>query len=415
MLIGSLRKPCFCKFISLSNAVKITPKVVVESHVKHSLAETDVSVAFFDSIHKAMDWETVAPDGDLFLQKDYLKALELAVPEGMQFVYLVFYKKRIPIGIAYGQVLDFNSTKNVPIAPNRYFKKWLLGKLNFKFLFCGNLLSTGEHAFHFKKEISIPEATIFLAQALQLFTTQSRQWNHRIAATIIKDLPENTDAAPFKNQGFVPLRFQPSMIFDLNPNWQSFEDYLAAMSSKYRVRARRALKKATDLKWQEWNAAEIEKNLLKVNELYKNIAQGADFNAVHLHPQHFLNFKIQLPQQFRFFSVFEKENWIGFYTTLQNGGELEAHYLGYDLEANHHNQLYLNMLYRMIQQGIEVGAKRIVFARTAMEIKSSAGAVAQELVLYMRPTAAWSSPIWRALIHFLEPKITWTPRHPFRE
>lgn len=414
-MIGSLRKPCFCKFISLSNAAKIMPKVVAESHGKHSLAGTDVAVAFFDSIDKATDWEITAPAYDLFLQKDYLKTLELAVPEGMQFVYLVFYKKRIPIGIAYGQVLDFNSTKNVPIAPHHYFKKWLLRQLNFKFLFCGNLLSTGEHAFHFKKEISTQEVTTLLSKALQLFTTQSRLHNRRIAATIIKDLPENVDAELFKNQGFVPIHFQPSMIFDLNPNWQSFEDYLHAMSSKYRVRARRALKKATDLKWREWNAAEIEKNLSKVNELYKNIAQGADFNAVHLRPQHFLNFKIQLPQQFRFFAVFEKENLIGFYTTLQNEDELEAHYLGYDLEANHHNQLYLNMLYRMIQQGIEMNVKRIVFARTAMEIKSSVGAVAQELVLYMRPTAAWSSPIWRTLIHFFEPKITWTPRHPFRE
>ena len=105
---------------------------------------------------------------------------------------------------------------------------------------------------------------------------------------------------------------------------------------------------------------------------------------------------------------------LGLCTTLRNGRELEAHFLGFDPAANRRYQLYLNMLYDMIGEGIEAGAKLLVFARTAMEIKSSVGARAVDMDLLLRANHSWFNKVVPSLIRLLEPKVEWTPRNPFR-
>ncbi|MBL7791259.1 MAG: GNAT family N-acetyltransferase, partial [Saprospiraceae bacterium] len=83
-------------------------------------------------------------------------------------------------------------------------------------------------------------------------------------------------------------------------------------------------------------------------------------------------------------------------------------------DANTHHQLYLNMLYDIVKQGIETGAKRVVFSRTAMEIKSSVGATPHYLHSFLRHRCWWGNLILPFMVRFLEPPVKWTGRHPFR-
>lgn len=416
MFIESVPKPCFCKYFSGFNVVENdNPLTLRQLPVQQSLkAVRGAKVAFLSSVVQARDW---LPTNDLFLQKDYLTALEQAIPANMQLQYLLFYKNDQLVGFAVCQLLDFEGTKCFPQERLNFFQKWLSRQMNFKLLICGNLLSTGEHAFYFDASMADEETHLMLSEALDLCVKQLAKQNIHIAATGLKDVfaISKQRFQSLEKQDFIPFRFQPSMIFDLQETWHSFEDYLAAMSSKYRVRARRALKKGADLQWQELDAAAIERYQTEIQRLYQNVAQGADFNAVHLNPDYFLTLKQQLPAQFQLFAAFENKNMVGFYSTLQNEAELEAHFLGYESTINHSYQLYLNMLYKIVKQGIEAKVERIVFARTAMEIKSSVGAAAHDMYCYLRPTKRFWSPIWRAIVWFLEPKATWMPRHPFRE
>ena len=112
---------------------------------------------------------------------------------------------------------------------------------------------------------------------------------------------------------------------------------------------------------------------------------------------------------------FEDGELTGFYTTVQNGTELEAHFLGMDLEKNRSQQLYLNMLFDIIREGIAMGAPKIVFARTAMEIKSSVGAKAIEMSSFIRHRNGFSNRFISQLMGFLSPSESWQPRHPFKQ
>jgi hypothetical protein len=53
---------------------------------------------------------------------------------------------------------------------------------------------------------------------------------------------------------------------------------------------------------------------------------------------------------------------------------MDTYFLGYDDSIQREKMLYLNMLYDMIAYSINKGFKEIIFARTALEIKSSVGA-----------------------------------------
>jgi len=76
--------------------------------------------------------------------------------------------------------------------------------------------------------------------------------------------------------------------------------------------------------------------------------------------------------------------------------------------------LYLNMLYDMIAYSINKGFKRIVFARTALEIKSSVGANPENLHGFMRHNNRFINLFIPKLFRFFEPKMEWTQRNTFK-
>ena len=78
------------------------------------LNEKDMSVIIHHSIYDVSDdWEKAAPTDNVFLQKKYLQLLEDFPPEDCYFVYLLFYRKSKPVGVAIGQVGTFNAEDSI--------------------------------------------------------------------------------------------------------------------------------------------------------------------------------------------------------------------------------------------------------------------------------------------------------------
>ena len=127
--------------------------------------------------------------------------------------------------------------------------------------------------------------------------------------------------------------------------------------------------------------------------------------------------------KFRFFGYYTEggdnnnssPEFVGFFTTIQNREVLEAHFLGYDESLNHSHQIYLNFLFDIIKNGIDNQSKSIVFARTAHEIKSSVGAKAHDMYLYMRHENPIINRLLPYFLKVLSPREDWQPRQPFKE
>ncbi|MGB6268131.1 MAG: GNAT family N-acetyltransferase, partial [Olleya sp.] len=148
---------------------------------------------------------------------------------------------------------------------------------------------------------------------------------------------------------------------------------------------------------------------------YKCVSDNAKVNSFVLHDKHFFNLKKELNNQFKLFGYYINDQLVGFYTLILNNNELETYFLGYDPELQHKHQLYLNMLYDMLTFGIENNFKKVVYARTAMEIKSSVGAKPHTMHIYMKHTNNFiANTALKFIVKTLNPIKKWEERHPLK-
>ena len=64
----------------------------------------------------------------------------------------------------------------------------------------------------------------------------------------------------------------------LHKNWQNFDDYLASMKTKFRVKARKAFKQSASIKIENVTLNNIDKLLPEMTLLYEKVASKAGFN-----------------------------------------------------------------------------------------------------------------------------------------
>jgi hypothetical protein len=298
----------------------------------------------------------------------------------------------------------------------RWFKKQVAGFVSAEVLICGNLLLTGEHGYYFNPQQVNAEAGIrLLEKALSQVTKEFETSGIRTPVTLLKDIAPSRKAEGkfLENSGFAEFKVQPNMVMELP--FATFEAYLAAMSTKYRTRAKRAFKKMEGVEKCELTLQDTRQELSHIYGLYKKIAQNAGFNMVDLNEDYLLALKRDFSEHFRIFGYYYEGRLIAYYTAIINGKSMEAHFLGYEQALNHDLQLYMNMLYDLIRLGIETGSEEVVFARTALEIKSSAGAVPHDLLCYLRHNNTFANRFTESMIDYLNPVEVWEPRHPFKK
>jgi Acetyltransferase (GNAT) domain len=389
----------------------------------------DFGYKFFRSIDAAgKDWDVAAPLSDIFLQRDYLRILEENPPLGMRFVYLVFYKNNAPFGIAYCQIHLFKGDSNIQVLSaeenkeeclkviTNKVKKWVAGKVTADTLICGNMLLTGEHAYHFDyQHITPSNAVVLMDNAFHSVIAEFKKIGINMPAVLVKELSENQADQREKllENGFVPFEIQPNMVMDLT--WDSFDRYILAMSTKYRTRYKAAPKKLGTVEKRELTLEDMQRENDFMYAQYLEIANNAGFNMVQLHKNYMLALKRDFSAFFTIIGYFLEDKLIGYFTTIKNGDELEAHFIGFDQSLNKEYQIYQNMLYDIVKQGFDKSVHRVVFARTALEIKSTVGAVPENLYLYLRHQNKLANKLTGPVLDYLKPVETWVQRKPFKD
>ena len=399
------------------------------------LPQKDISVLIYHSINDVNgDWDAAAPEHNLFLQKKYLQLLENNPPENVHFVYMLYYKRSKPIGVAIGQVGNFSAEKSInennepdekenpstlSIVTN-FIKSFFAKKVDITALVCGNALLTGEsHNICFREgEVSVEEEFHILNDTMKFVQRELDKKGVYIALTYLKEYhqrqrPQAQQFLVEKNK-FHEFTAQPNMVLYFRDDWKNFEDYLAAMSSKYRVRVKRAFKKGVAIQRKVFDIQDIEDNLDRIYDLYSRIAEGSVFNLVKLNPKYFVALKAKLGVDFTMIGYYIEGELTAFFTTIKNYHELEAHFLGYDEAFNREHQMYLNILYDIIKIGFDQKCRSVVFARTALEIKSSVVAEPHEMYWYLRHRNKVSNRFLSQIVDYLNPKDDWVQRKPFK-
>lgn len=363
-------------------------------------------------------WDEVAHE-NVFLQTHYLKVLEESAPTNMQCFYIGIFEHTELIGVALAQYLDLNKLESFGDRDKcfkTYIRNFVFKNFASHALFLGNNMITGQNGYVFSKGIALEKIGQILSECANEIKTYFKKQNIKIHIVSFKDFYQDC-AVELKNSSFSNLyefNTQPNMIFELDKSWITNEDYVAAFSKKYRDQYKRAHKKFEGIETRELSLEEIISQEKKIYELYHHVAKNAPFNTFFLAKNHFSSFKKQCGNRFVLIGYFLNNQLIGFHSLLLNGSTLETYFLGYDEQVQKEKMLYLNMLYNMTKFGIEKQFKKIIFGRTALEIKSSIGAKPILMSGFIYHENKWINKYFDKIFPKLEPTLVWQQRHPFK-
>jgi hypothetical protein len=363
-------------------------------------------------------WDEVAHE-NAFLQTPYLKVLEESAPTNMQCFYVGIFEKNSLIGVALAQYLDLNKLESFGERDQcikTYIRNFIFKNFASHALFLGNNMITGQNGYTFNKEIDAITIAELLSKCADEITSYFKKQDIKIHIVSFKDFYQES-ATELKKSTFSLLyefNTQPNMIFELQNQWKTNTEYMEALTKKYRDQYKRAHKKFEGIETRELSLDEIILKENRIYELYFHVAKNAPFNTFFLAKNHFSSFKRQCGPKFILVGYYLKNELVGFHTLLVNGKTLETYFLGYDEQIQKEKMLYLNMLYNMTQFGIENQFKKIIFGRTALEIKSSIGAKPVIMSGFIYHTNKWINRILPKIFPNLEPSLVWQQRHPFK-
>ena len=365
-----------------------------------------------------LKWDDIAIS-TVFLSKKYLQVLERSSPENMICHFIGIFENENLVGVSIAQYLNLNKLESFggrDKCVKSKIRNFAFKNFASQVLVLGNNMLTGQNSYALEEGIDHKKAIQALHSAANKLKTNFAEKNIKVHITTYKDFTN----AEIKNFAVPELEneyqfsTQPNMIFLIDENWKTEQNYIESLSKKYRDQYKRARKKAISLEKRKLSLEEITLLEDEIYDLYYHVAQNAPFNTFFLPRDHFRVFKELFKDKFLFYGYFIGDKLIGFNTLIKNAKVMDTYFLGYDESIQRQNMLYLNMLYDMIAYSINKNFDEIVFARTALEIKSSVGAKPVKMYGVISHSNKLINSFMPKIFKYLEPETIWQQRNPFK-
>jgi hypothetical protein len=360
-------------------------------------------------------WGEILPEQHHLRHSD-IEALENAKPDDIDFRYVNIYQNNSLIGVMYLQCLNFNSKHyhhNIFDRPVLKQLKQCIVTQSVKLLICGNLFRVNFQGFYFIDKSQREQ----IFDCLQLYRLETKKENG-LCGILLKDCSREFTIKQFTCYQFKSFKQDLTMELDISEDWSSFDDYLNALSRKYRQRAVKIQKSIQTLAMKELGVEELIAEKGRVTELYQNIVQKQSIALGILNAEYFVEMKKNLGDNFRVYGYYLDHKMLAFSSNIYypNKAKMEIHYIGLDYAHNKQYNLYFNLLFDGIKCAIINGFKTIEMGRTAREAKANAGAHAVENFNYI-----WVKPgIIRMAFNFIGSWFDgnigedWKKRNPFK-
>ncbi len=387
--------------------------------------KNNYSVRFFDSIKEVPPsiFEDLQCSTNLYFNPLYLEAIEKHNTQ-IHFLYMaLFDSMQKPIGLCIIQIFNFytNHLKN-NLHPVRTWLDYIGQKLNIlnakkpiQIATCGNSFVSGEHGIYLKPGHDKKILLKYVADRLLHYSLEKKKGEHSIDAFIIKDFVKESIKASnsLLDMGYTSFQAEPNMTLQLQNSWNSFDHYLSAMKTKFRVKAKRALQKSSSLTIIDISVENIEQYLPEMTKFYRNISKNANFNLVNFNLETYIALKKNLGEKYFVKGYLLEKKLVGFASGIINKKNLDAHFVGINYTLNKEYSIYQRMLYEYVSIGISKKVKKINFGRTASEIKSSVGAIPEEMTIYIRHKKSIPNKIVSLLVHKIKP-TDFNQKSPFK-
>jgi len=370
------------------------------------------------------EWDAVVPD-DLFARSEYLMTLQNTNPRELSHMYVLIYKRGILSGGLLLQHLLLRPAESFDYDSYTTNKSWIsriwqsfrqvaVSWLRFRLLTVGNLYLTGQYGIHFNQEIMPAKRYELVNEIISKLRSRLRVSKFRFNGVLYKDFFEDSCIDRPEQKGLYPFTIDPNMILTIKPSWQSFDDYLLDMKSKYRVRQKNALKKGAPLERRILSHEEVMLHCDRMYDLYSSVLDRSGFVLAMGRKDYFKELKIFFGDRLTVVGYFLDDDLVAFYTWIMDGGKMDSHFIGFREEMNGPYQIYLNILLDLVRDGIDQKAQSLYYFRTALEIKSSVGAEPHDMYCYFKHMWPLVNKIVPTAFKYFVPQQNWKQRHPFK-
>ena len=321
------------------------------------LCKNTKSTRYYSSVNEIPEavWKALQCTANAYFHPKYLNALEQN-NRHISFAYIVLLdQQQKAIAFASIQIVNFQFNE-IEKSMNKSFhnlknigkKIGIVPKLNpIKLLVCGNIFVSGEYGIFISENQDKQQVIKKLAKAISHVSKANKTLSKDISIYLIKDFIKEslriTDELHDVN--YYSFHVEPNMVLQLDKHWHTFQDYLDAMKTKFRVKAKRALHLSTDIVVKETSRETIKTFLPEITKLYKKVSAKADFNLGELNPETYSSLKQEFGENYIFKTYWYQDKIVGFMSGIIHVDSLDAHFVGIDYEPVSYTHLTLPTIY----------------------------------------------------------------------
>jgi hypothetical protein len=367
------------------------------------------SIDYLDQKH----WSAVTAHDSLFLSPRYLQVLETAGPENIRQRYALIFQDKAPVAAIAAQsvTVSLARLRRKPSGNGR------LDQLEEKMLVCGNLLSWGMHGISFAPNVDHEPLWPAVAEAIYRLRRVDKLFGDT-AFVMVKDIPDAyaSAATALSRFSYRELETEPNMVLDISPQWKSYDDYLASLTSKYRKQSKQIDKEVAAAGGivEEIKSDQIARDAEQLHALYLQTHKNARLRLVTLPVTFLPTLADRLGGDMRFTILKRGDELLGFVTTVKDGDTAVGYYIGFDRTANTEIPIYFRLLQSVVGHAIDLGCTRLALGRTALEPKARLGARPDPMRIWIRHRIPMLNLIVRGLLHTIDDHEEPPERNPFK-
>lgn len=393
------------------NALRSLAKKFVDLRERHKERHrpTGLGFAFADRVDylDPVKWDAVTTGASVFLRRDVLRTIETNGPENISPRYALIFREGRPVAAVVAQIVTITGERlrRDPAVAKANPKPGLLRRvlapaaraastgLRERMLVAGNLLSWGFDGIAFAPGEDAAELWPGVAEALYRIRRAERLMGQADFA-MVKDLtPAQSGVEALRRFSYRPMETEPNMVLALDPEWASYDDYVAALDSKYRKKLKDQTKKLAAGGCTIETLDDLGQHAERLHELYLAVQANASVRLVTVRPDYLAALARAAGKDFRCTVVRRAGEIVGFVTSLRDGDTAVGYYIGFDRAAAADGlPIYLRLLQATVADAIAWRCKRLSLGRTALEPKAGLGAKPEPMAVWVRhrvPVVNW--------------------------
>lgn len=308
------------------------------------------------------------------LSYEHLEAAERSLPD-VAFRYAVLHKDNKPVMFVYFQVYalsakNFNLHKDKTVIKN--VMRLFLAMKKARVLVLGNALRTEAKSYCYDvNELTEQDALNALATVAERIANDDY-----ITATL---LPGMDGLRALSKRAFTRLGYSMPlednvMKMDIDPQWETLQDYTASLTRKYKTRANKVIEGTKELESKHLTEGDIAHYQPQINRLFAEVIDKQPFVFTTSGANYITNLKKLHKDAFEVIGFLKGDKLVAFSSAFVADDHYEVFYVGFDTDLNKEIPLYFNLLMAGLERAILLRKKELKLGRTSFDAKASLGA-----------------------------------------